>query len=306
MGLQVEEAHVRQIVGCIFQRATQFAVAADDEQQLGLLLHQARRIDDHAQTLLAVERAGVEADQPVFADPERGAHCGRATGGPHLRKVDPIGQKRGLVERDALGGELPHHAARDRRDGVEAAHQQALGSEGTTPQQRLAKQAQLVGGVDLEVLDVQPRARAREPGREPARRRAEQRRGHDEHDLRPPADELEQNRQARKSEARQVQDAAQTCGPGRNPDRAAVDGQAGGRTLGLVATGVVAVADAPRGVVGRCAHHRYLVAAPHQLGRHLARVLADAGELGREVEGEKNDLHGAAGSGVEVDVGGGR
>ena len=152
------------------------------------------------------------------------------------------------------------------------------------------EQAEVEGGVDLEVLHMKPGSGAADAGGKQRRDGAEQGRLDGEDDVRFPAALPQHGDRTAERKAGQVQHALEAGDLRRHPQGAAqkldaVDG------LAPVAPGRVAGADAPLRVVGRRADNLDLVPALHEPARHLAGVLADADGLGWRVQPVDEDAH---------------
>ncbi len=289
--LQVEEAHVRQVARRVLQRLAKLAVAADHEHDVAARREQARGVDDGGQSLLAIERAGEQADRLLVADGEHAPQARGAIARNHLVDVDPVGQQLAPLDAHALGIELPQHPARDRRHAIERAHQAPLAGANQLADEGAPEQAQFESGVHLEVLHVQPCGGAGQARGEPAGRRGEQRRRDDEHQRGPTRHQAHQYRKARRGEAREMQQARQAAEALRQPHRAAHHREARLSLLARVRLVGVPARQVPFRVVRRRAHHHDLVPAANELVGHLARVLADPRELGRKVHAKQDDFH---------------
>lgn len=297
--LQVEEVHVAQPQAGIHQRRAARPVAADDEVQRRRIRQQRGRLGQQLDALLVAQAARVEHQHRVGRDAERGAVAAGGVGclgiagrrGPDRAQVDAVREQHQPLGRHALVGGLGEHRGRDRRDAVEAPHQPAFGRQRHAPHAAAAHQAQAEGRVHLVVLDVQPRPAARELRQQQHAGRAEQRRLHHHHHIGPPACLRQQQRQARQHERGQVREAGRRARTRGHPGRRAPQIDAV-PVAAAVGPGRMALGHLPLRKEGRRRDHAHRVAARAQPARHLARVLAHAGQLGREVHRVQQDLHG--------------
>ncbi len=190
----------------------------------------------------------------------------------------------------ALGQGAVHHAAGNGGHAVEPAHQPALGPLHPAAQRVALDQAQIERGVHLVVLNVQPASGAPQGGKRHRRGRAHQGRLHHPHHVGFPAPLGPQHRQAAQGEAGQVQQALEAAGLVRHPQRRAHHTHAL-PGLAAVLAGAVAGPHLPGRVVGWRGDDAHLVPCMGQPLRHLAGVLADAGEFGGEIDAVEKQLH---------------
>ena len=148
----------------------------------------------------------------------------------------------------------------------------------------LAEQADLESGTQLEVLHVQPSLRPRETCCKQAHRGGERGRLDHEQGLRSMTQcSIEHGRGTGQGKGEEMQNAGEGLRPAGDPQGAADHAHAA-PGLGRPAPARASRIKAPVRVVGVGGDHGHLVALAHQALGHLAGVLADAGQLGREVE----------------------
>lgn len=145
--------------------------------------------------------------------------------------------------------------------------------------------------IDLVILQMQPRARARDARERPRGRRADQRRRDREHDVGAPERIPRQQRQRRQRERCEMHEPCLAARPRGHPQRRARHPHAAAR-LARVACARVTVRDAPGRVVRRRAHDLYRMPGRSQRLGHLGRIAARAAQLGRVVDAVDQDLHG--------------
>src|SRR5665213_92350 len=208
------------------------------------------------------------------------------------REIHPIRQQRQARARHALGRDRVQHPGRDRRDPIEAPQDRALQSKCRADGAGMVDDAKPGGGVDLEVLDMQPRLGAGEARSGQRRRRRQQGRRDGHHQIGPlKRYSGKQRRQARRREGAEVQDAAPAGDAARHIERAA-DDSAALPALALPNPVAPAAAAAPFRVIRAGRNDGDGVALGREPGRHLARIASDAGDLRREIDPDDENTHG--------------
>ncbi len=150
------------------------------------------------------------------------------------------------------------------------------------------KQAEVEGGVNLEVLHVEPGGGAGDP-RNKERGGGAEKCGLDGEDhIGIPRRLAQHDGQAAEHEGCEVRDALEAGGLLGDVKGSAVDDRLGGilhsAVFGPVELTAIVFADAPGGVVRGSSDDADLMAAGGEPGGHLACVLANAGEFGGVVE----------------------
>ena len=270
------------------------AIATKDEVNAGIGGQSPGEGGQGFQTLLVAHIAGVKKDDlsaeaELLAKSIRGIRRGRL----YCREVDPVWKQKGADGGDALRMGALDHAWRDRGDAVEEACDAALEREGEGVNGASGREkAEVEGGVDFEVLHVEPGGGVGESGEQKSDRCGEERGLDGENDVGLPVRLAEAGTEAGKGERAEMQHALEARRAGRDVEGAAVDGEVGQRVLGRAAIAEGRV-NAPGRVVGRRGDDVNVVAAAGEPEGHFAGVLTDAGELRREVEAVDEDLQGA-------------
>jgi len=141
------------------------------------------------------------------------------------------------------------------------------------------QQAKIEGGVHLEVLHVKPRSRIGRLRHQQRQRRAEEGGLDGKDNLWLPEDLAKHHRQAAEHEREKVRHALEAGRLGRNVERRAIDDRLARNLLRAVKPAAIVLADAPRRIVRRSGHHADFMPSRSQPRRHLAGILADAGQL---------------------------
>ena len=292
--LQRNPADVGQIRRHRHQALARAARAADHEHDRGIVAQPPGRFDQQLQPLLFAQIARIERHHGVLCDAEFRPQRARPGQRPHRVHVRPVGQQRRALGCDALGDHALAHGLGNGRHAVEAAQQRGLAAQREAPQRPAGQQPQIEGRVHFQILNVQPGPRAGQARREQGRRRREQRRLHAQHQIRPPARLGQHHRRAARRKARQMREALGAARLMRHPQGAAPDlGRRAVRPapgLAPVAIRPVACAHCPVGVVGRGGDDAHRMAARRQPAGHLAGVLADPDQFGREIDAVDEDF----------------
>ena len=205
-------------------------------------------------------------------------------GGVGLRvdhaQVHPIEQQAGAVWFNLFLPHLVQHATRNRAHPIEGAQQTTLCTQCPALQTLATQEAQLERGVQLQVLNVQPRLGAAQEGAQPGRWCTGGGWRHHQHHLRPPRQgQTQHHRKIAEGKRRLVKQAPCSAGPTRHPQWTTVHGDARLFQLTGVSPAAVWRADLPSRVIGRGTDHPNLVATGGQAAGHFTRILADPGEL---------------------------
>ena len=200
--------------------------------------------------------------------------------------VDPVGEQAQALLGDPVAPQPRAHVRADGRDEIEPACQPAIGPAQQATHARPADQAERAKRLRLQILDVQARLGAAQPGCEESDRRGAGRGLDRPHQLGPKTRRLPQaGHQAARSERQQVQDPGKRRGRGRHPQRTA---QQMNRAEGLAPPhpGPVAARNPPFRVVGRGGDHPHVMAPLAQPEGEISGASPCAGRFRGKVQAQ--------------------
>ena len=296
--LQREQGYIGAAGDEGFELRAEGSVAAEEEVDAGIVVGAARgegvgEGGEELEALLGAHVAGVEEDDfGVFARGGEIQLAAEVVARIFLRvlwvdgvDVDPVGKEDGLVGGNAFGEGTLDHLEGDAGDAVEGAGEEGFESDGEGVDGAVGgEQAEVEGGVDLEVLDVEPGGCAGGFGDEESERGAEEGGFDVEDDLWLPPGLAQHDGKAAEHEGEEVRHALEAGGFGRDVEGGAVDDGFAGDFFGAVEGATVVFADAPGGIVRGSGDDADVVAAGCEPGGHFAGVFADAGKFGGVIE----------------------
>ena len=286
-GLEGEEGDVGEARDCGFELGAEAAVAAEEEVDLRVRGEVAGEGGEELEALLVAHVAGVEEEDFVFEASAEGV-LGLSRLGVDGFDIDPVGEEdgRGRGARPWLT-ERSNHFGGDGGDAGEGVGEQRFELKGEGVDGAVGgEEAEVKGGVDFEVLDVEPGGGSGGVGDEEGEGGSEEGGLDGPDDLGLPEDLTEQGGEAAEGEGGEVNHALEAGGFFGDVERGAEDLWVAG--LGFVGVAEV-FADAPGGVVRGGGDDVEVVAPGGEPCGHFAGVFADAGELGGEVEAVDED-----------------